>query len=84
MDENKEIEEMLEREFRGYKVKDLVMAAFLIEKAKVMPEDIRKFEKAFSAGIEYMQKVYTSALGYAFRELIDEEGCSYPIPKDTM
>ena len=81
---NKGIEEMLEREFRGYKVKDLVMAAFLIEKAKVLPEDIRKFEKAFTAGVEYMQKVYTSALGYAFEELINEEGCSYPIPKDAM
>ena len=60
------------------------MAAFLIEKAKVLPEDIRKFEKAFTAGVKYMQKVYTSALGYAFKELLNEEGCSYHIPKDAM
>lgn len=84
MDENKEIEEMLEREFSGYKVSDLVMAAFLIEKAKVLPEDIKKFEKAFTAGVAYMQKLYTKALGYSMNEMIEEEGCSYPIPKDVM
>ena len=82
MDENKETQEMLEREFKGYKASDPVIAAFLIEKAKVMPEDIRKFEKAFTAGVESMRRVYTSALGYAIKEMMDEEGCSFPMSED--
>lgn len=84
MDENQEIKELLEREFSGYKVSDLVMAAFLIEKAKVTPEDIRNFDKAFTAGVEYMQNVYVTALRYACKEMMDEEGCSYPIIKNAI
>lgn len=84
MYDEKEFKKMLEMDFLGYKIKDLVTATFLLKKAGIEAEEIKDCEKAFSAGAEYMKRLYIDALMSAKDELLKEAGLSYHKAEDVM